>query len=144
MVSSACPCLALTYVSSATSLLQPVDLVALLGQARTANQDRGITGMLLYRDGNIIQVLEGEEDAVERTFSRISVDQRHRGVLVLQREQQPRRFFAQWSMGFRDVAGAAYGVEGYSRFLTEPVFRGLGDAAPAAAALLALFRDTMR
>ncbi len=144
MVSFASPCLALTYVSSATSLFEPEDLVGLLGQARSANQDQGITGMLLYRGGNIIQVLEGEESAVEQTFSRIAVDQRHRGVLVLQRDQQPRRFFAQWSMGFRDVAGAAYGIEGYSRFLSEPVSRGLGDSASAAFALLTVFRDTMR
>jgi hypothetical protein len=41
-------------VSSATDLLGTHELVALPSQSRAANERRGVTGMLLYRDGNIL------------------------------------------------------------------------------------------
>ena len=47
----------LTYVSTATTLMSVPELVAMLEEIRPRNRDRGLTGMLLYSGGNIIQVL---------------------------------------------------------------------------------------
>ncbi len=54
----------LVYVSSATRPFSGEDLRALLETCRKDNAELGVTGMLLYKDGNFMQVLEGDEDAV--------------------------------------------------------------------------------
>jgi hypothetical protein len=79
------------------------ELAEILRVARRHNPVNGITGVLLYRDGNFIQVLEGEPAAVEATFARIERDRRHRQVLVISREAQTERVFEHWAMGFRHI-----------------------------------------
>ena len=54
----------MVYVSAATAPLDADALLALLTRARDKNQRLGITGLLLYRDGDFIQLLEGEREAV--------------------------------------------------------------------------------
>ena len=135
--------LSLTYVSSATDLLSTEELVDLLAQSRAANERRGITGMLLYRDGNILQCLEGPEDAVRSAYDVISRDPRHRGVLVLVEEQVAERSFADWSMGFKDLSGTELAeVDGYSDFLRSGELDYLGDRAEPVFHLIQVFRDT--
>lgn len=138
--------LSLTYVSSATQLADAGALVGALEAIRPRNHERGITGVLLYRDGNIIQVLEGPDDAGERTFASIERDPRHRGVIVLLREQVEERAFPDWSMGFRDVSGVDLDREdGFTDFLRggdEPVRDG--RQGELVVSLLRTFRESMR
>jgi len=49
----------LVYVSSATELFSDTQLENLLLRSRQNNSTLGITGMLLYKDGNFMQCLEG-------------------------------------------------------------------------------------
>ncbi len=136
--------LSVTYVSSATRLLGEPELIDLLTSVRPKNDRLGLTGMLLYRDGNIIQTLEGPDDAVESTYATIAADSRHKGILMLINEQMSERRFPDWSMSFHQVSGPELEkLEGFSAFLkssgdqfgssTEPVYR-----------MLELFRDNMR
>ncbi|GAA1154816.1 BLUF domain-containing protein [Nocardioides aquiterrae] len=137
--------ISLTYVSSATDLLDTTGLVDLLVDVRPRNEERGVTGMLLYSGGNIIQNLEGPDDVVDATFASIERDPRHRGVLVVLREEVEERGFPDWSMGFRELGGAdLQGVSGFTDFLRRPVGSGLGDSSRAAYRLLELFRENMR
>lgn len=137
--------LSLTYVSSASQVLEVPDLVDLLEASRPRNEERGLTGMLLHSGGNIIQTLEGPEEAVEEAFAAIERDSRHHGVLVLLRDRIEERAFPDWSMGFREVGTAdLQGVAGYSDFLRRPFGSGLGDSTPAAYRMLEMFRDNMR
>jgi hypothetical protein len=139
------PVLSLTYVSSATTLLEESQLVELLTTVRPRNDALGITGMLLYRDGNIIQTLEGPAAEVERTFAHISRDPRHHGVLELLREEVAERRFPQWSMGFRNVGDVdVRSLEGYSTFLSEPAAQAFGGSTEPAYQMLRLFRENMR
>ena len=70
--------------------------------------------MLLYKDGNFMQALEGPDDAVRALFATIRSDERHRGVILLLEQQIEQRSFSDWTMGFqnlsdpslRDVPGA--------------------------------------
>ena len=115
----------LVYVSTATHLFSQAELVDLLAQARVKNQRLGVTGMLLYHDGNFMQVLEGEEAVVRELFACIERDPRHHGSIVLLEEHVDRqhpdhetRVFADWSMGFRNLADAdIQTVEGINDFL---------------------------
>lgn len=70
------------------------------------NKQRNITGMLLYADGNILQVLEGEKDTLLETYRAIQLDWRHRGVIVLMEKEIPARQFASWSMGYKQLGRA--------------------------------------
>jgi hypothetical protein len=57
--------------------------------------------MLLYRDGDFLQVLEGEEQAVRKACERIYDDKRHNTNLELDQSDIEERDFGQWSMGFK-------------------------------------------
>jgi hypothetical protein len=54
------------YVSSSTQLFTKSDLQILLQKARDRNTQLDLTGMLLYKDGSFMQVLEGKEEAVTK------------------------------------------------------------------------------
>lgn len=92
------------YVSAARHPFTPAELDALLEQSRANNRRDGVSGMLLYRDGDFLQVLEGPEEAVRRTYERIARDPRHVGVIVLDESEITQRSFGDWSMGFRRVS----------------------------------------
>jgi hypothetical protein len=135
--------LSLTYVSSASELLGPDDLLGLLAQSRESNQRRGITGMLLYRDGNILQCLEGPEPEVRSAYDAISRDPRHRGVLTLVEEEVAERSFTDWSMGFKDLSATEVGgLEGFNDFLRSGELDYLGDKAEPVFHLIKVFRDS--
>jgi hypothetical protein len=97
------PMFSVVYVSSAVKPFAQAQLLELLAGSRAANAQLGVSGMLLYKCGNFMQVLEGEESVVRRLLARIGADTRHRGVLVLLQQQQESRDFPEWSMGFRDL-----------------------------------------
>ncbi|KUF12058.1 BLUF domain-containing protein [Pseudoponticoccus marisrubri] len=90
----------LIYVSAARRLFSQEDLRALLGKARGNNAQNGIGGLLLYHDGSILQVLEGEEDEVRACFSRIRRDPRHGQVMCLFSAPVDQKLFPDWGMGF--------------------------------------------
>jgi len=94
-------------------------LVALLSEARNANADRDVTGLLLYREGSFYQVLEGSESAVMATFQDIEGDPRHKEVRVLFDGETDAREFADWQMGFLNLDGVDVDtLSGFSDFMT--------------------------
>jgi hypothetical protein len=112
----------LVYVSSATRPFSGEDLRVLLETCRKNNAELGVTGMLLYKDGNFMQALEGDEGAVRRLYERIAADPRHGGEITLQQGFAEGRQFSDWSMGFRDLdSPEARSDPGYSEFLNAPL-----------------------
>ena len=109
----------LAYVSTETEAFSQIDLVELLAVARGANAARGVTGLLLYREGCFYQVLEGNEFAVNKTFHDIERDPRHRDVQVLFKGEAESREFSDWQMGFLNLDGMeADALSGFSDFLS--------------------------
>jgi len=68
---------AISYVSSVNPNLTENDIQEVLHYTRNWNNDHGITGILLFSDGNFFQVLEGETDILKSLLSRIVKDKRH-------------------------------------------------------------------
>ncbi|MEM6801264.1 MAG: BLUF domain-containing protein [Bacteroidota bacterium] len=93
----------LLYLSSSSYLMNQEELLDILKKSRENNQYAGITGFMLYSEGNIIQLLEGQRDAVESLFSKISKDKRHFGVYCMLKEYSEKRDFPDWSMGFEHI-----------------------------------------
>ena len=133
----------LIYASSATKPFSEKDLLALLEISRRNNEPAGITGLLLYHDGNFMQVLEGEEPVVTATHARISKDPRHYGLLTLLQEPIEKRAFGDWSMGFRNLnSDEVRSTPGYSEFMNED-WRGrpMRETPQRAVRLLRVFRQ---
>ncbi len=79
-------------------------IAAILSSSVRHNLENGITGMLLYSQGNFLQVLEGERDKVEETYARICQDKRHHNTVMLTEEEVSERQFADWTMGYRQLS----------------------------------------
>lgn len=111
----------LIYLSIATQEFTTDELVDLLNVARTHNGEIGITGMLLYKDGRFMQILEGKKETVQSLFKKISNDPRHHKVVTLLEGPCEAREFPDWSMGFRSLDSADLSATpGYSEFLNRP------------------------
>jgi hypothetical protein len=112
----------LVYASEASHKTSKKDLLEILDQSRESNKRTDITGMLLFKDGHFLQVLEGEEESVRELFSRIARDSRHGKVRILAEGVRDRRSFVDWSMGFRDLSDPeARQIPGYSEFMNMPL-----------------------
>jgi hypothetical protein len=64
--------LSIFYASAAVRLLSESEIVELLEVSQTNNAREGVTGMLLYNNGNFIQVIEGPDTAVLSLYDKIS------------------------------------------------------------------------
>jgi hypothetical protein len=134
----------LTYVSSATTPLSALDLRGLLETCVRNNEGVGVTGMLLYKDGNFMQVLEGEEQRVRHMHRKLARDPRHRGLITLLQGETPEREFPTWSMGFRDLSAGTASREGYNEFLNLPLTGQEFQSDPTKAQkLLLTFKESM-
>jgi hypothetical protein len=67
--------------------------------ARTANEDGG-RARLLYCSQSFLQMLEGDPAALEETYGRISLDDRHNNLRLLMDTEMSSRMFPDWTMGF--------------------------------------------
>lgn len=87
------------------------DLIFLLNQSRSWNEEHGLTGMLLYLEGRFLgkvegrfmQVLEGTEWEVKQIFEKIKQDPRHHSLIILKQASTKYRNFETWSMGFKSM-----------------------------------------
>jgi len=86
----------IVYVSAETEPFTHEAIRKLLLKARHNNAEKGITGMLLYHQGSFLQLLEGEQSAVDE------------------------RTFADWSMGYADSTDPFFNsVEGLNDFFED-------------------------
>jgi hypothetical protein len=91
------------YRSRATQAPTPADLQVLLEQARTYNAQQQLTGLLLYSDGQFVQLVEGPEAAVRALYARIQADPRHTQVVTLRQGPGPQRWFADCHLAFGPI-----------------------------------------
>ncbi len=136
---------AVVYVSSATKHLEEHEILEILSVARRKNQELDITGMLLYRDGNFLQVLEGPAGAVESLVQKIKRDHRHQGLILMSRKNIDERQFGDWTMAFRNMSKDCAGIEGCSPFLASDFEDDeVGEESELVFRLLRRFKQDMR
>lgn len=137
----------LIYGSSATHEMTETQLLDLLNTAKSNNEEVGITGMLLYKGGNFLQVLEGEKEAVESLYNKIRKDPRHKSVMTIFVRPLKERVFGDWKMGFAnlDTLDVSAMPEGFSDFMLQSIEADAFEDEPAYAHIfLKNFRDLMR
>jgi Sensors of blue-light using FAD len=127
------------YASAAAVPFTEGALSTLLLRARANNERLGVTGLLLFHEGSFLQVLEGDQAALESLFSTISGDKRHDHIVKLLAREVADRQFAGWNMGFVSMSAIPKTLPGFSDYLRH---RGEPNAATdAATRVLSAFRD---
>lgn len=137
--------LSLVYASSAIKLLSDEALAEILRVSRTNNAQLDITGLLLYKDGNFIQVLEGPDENVRAVYQKIQRDPLHKSLMLLLEEPITERLFPDWSMGFQRVEHQTLDLPGFSPFLADDSLVDLfRQNRQRVARLLLAFRENIR
>ena len=88
------------YSSQATKPMTITGLEEILDDARTGNQARNVTGVLVYVDGVFFQIIEGDKDIVRKLMANIASDSRHRSVKVFYEAEVDVQAFESWSMAY--------------------------------------------
>jgi hypothetical protein len=133
------------YSSVATKPFTESELLELLTRSREANSKLGLSGMLLYKNGDFLQVLEGPEEVVRTMIRKIRLDPRHNCMLKLLEGDYAERQFPYWHMGFRNLDTAeAKNTPGYTEFLNTPLSVGLAADPTVCQRLLHLFKERER
>jgi len=132
------------YVSSTNWLLSRNELKELLSVARHNNASLGITGLLLYKGGNVMQVLEGETGKVETLLAKIFRDRRHSGAKILLQHSIDNREYKGWDMALSDLSNAYISTPEYEGNLADcPEPEAVGFHSKSAG-LLTMFAATIR
>lgn len=88
----------LLYRSTALQPPTERELGQLIRSSQLRNRALGITGMLVYENGQYLQSLEGPPDAMEQIWSSIRRDPRHCSIEILKQTLTPGRMFSGWDM----------------------------------------------
>lgn len=88
------------YISDSDLNNSQNDLKDLLRKAKTNNAKNQITGVLIYKSHNFLQVLEGEHKTVDITFKRICDDTRHHNIFKIIETPIEERYFEDYKLGF--------------------------------------------
>ncbi|MGD0987621.1 MAG: BLUF domain-containing protein [Candidatus Sulfotelmatobacter sp.] len=135
--------ISMVYLSTAVFPFSSQDLIDLLAKSRENNTALGVSGMLLFKENNFLQVLEGERGQVLKLFNKIKKDPRHRRVTTLSQEDIVQRDFPDWSMGFNNLSSIdASRPYGFTPFLETSLTVADFAADPSRAKkLLLLFKE---
>lgn len=109
------------YVSRAVKRYEAEELTQMLLAFRQKNSTDNITGLLLYDGrGTFLQLLEGPETAVDKLYKKISQDQRHSRVNILGEREIDKRYFPDWTMGYKNLSlEANINIKGFSNFMEQ-------------------------
>lgn len=98
----------LIYLSQATRPLSTKALTSLVEQARQANERQQLTGVLVYGNKRFIQLLEGEQAALEAAYARISQDPRHQHLYKVADYPLAARQFTECPLAFQALSPAQF------------------------------------
>ena len=92
----------IVYTSQALEQFNKRILLDLLHDARAFNKIDNITGVLMHRKGNFLQIIEGESENVANLLTRLLSDPRHNKIKIIVDSSVDRRLFSNWTMGCAD------------------------------------------
>lgn len=90
----------LIYQSKACHQFGTLHLFNLLTEARLRNKRMGITGHLLYLDGQFTQCIEGSSASIDALWESLQRDVRHHQIELMARYAITERRFPEWTMAF--------------------------------------------
>jgi hypothetical protein len=90
----------LIYQSKSSHEFGTLHLFNLLTEARLRNKRLGITGHLLYLDGQFTQCIEGTRASIDALWESLQRDVRHHQIELMARYTITERRFPEWTMAF--------------------------------------------
>jgi len=93
----------LIYISTALTENDPELFQQIATEASKSNKRRDITGLLLYYNGTILQIIEGDKADVTGLYEHIKEDARHKNPMIMDQKPIKMRQFPDWRMGFKPV-----------------------------------------
>jgi hypothetical protein len=133
---------AMVYGSAGFVPFVGADLRAALEASRSNKARLGVSGVLVYRDGNLLQVLEGAERAVHDVYRGIRADRRHLGCQTFLKRRASGRMFDGWTVALSADAGPRPSTGALDRLFREAREPG-ADNARAVAKLVEVFLRIM-
>jgi hypothetical protein len=93
-----------TYISEATTSSQKIDrdLSSIIEVSKNNNPQKGITGVLLHKNGKYMQIIEGEKSDIYSLMNIIKQDPRHTNIEILFDDPIKERGFIDWGMEYID------------------------------------------
>ena len=79
------------------------ELKKLLESSRLNNLKHHVTGVLIYFEGDFLQILEGMPEDVDRIFNKILKDSSHKDITKIVDQHHEERNFPDWLMGFSSI-----------------------------------------
>ena len=95
------------YTSTANVPLNRDIIAEILDVSHQNNDAYDVTGVLLCGGGHFIQVLEGEDDTVDKLCMAIEQDRRHRDFDIIFDEPIDERALSKWTMAYSELDRAA-------------------------------------
>lgn len=108
------------------------EIIDILNVSRVNNARLGVTGLLIYHEGSIIQILEGEKEVLYTLYNKIIKDTRHKAIIKVLDFSITERNFREWSMGFKQVSNENWSeLKGYLNLDNVDEFQQLRDSGNA-------------
>lgn len=86
------------YTSIASEDLPSGEIFKIVEKSASNNHENGLSGFLIFHQGQFLQILEGEEAAVEKLMDTLAHDSRHHSIHVVNQRHIPERSFPDWKM----------------------------------------------
>ena len=74
---------AIAYVSQVSENISEEEIDKILEKSEEYNKNNDVTGILLFSEGNFLQVIEGKKEIVDPLFDKIKADYRHQGLIII-------------------------------------------------------------
>lgn len=93
----------LIFFSTAKVAMTEDELTALGRECATNDLHVGITGMLLHKNGDFLQVIEGANSVIRDMYARILADPRHYNIRTIRDHSIDHRGFDGPAVGFKNL-----------------------------------------
>jgi diguanylate cyclase (GGDEF)-like protein len=93
----------LMYVSRCHTAMDDAALMDMLMSIQQYNRMNGISGCLVYQQGEFMQLLEGKQAVIQALCDKIRADTRHTDFCVVAEGPLHRRIFNEWGMVLRNL-----------------------------------------
>jgi hypothetical protein len=80
------------------------DINKLVLNANDHNSKNDLAGVLLFRGGIFLQLIEGDEKKLNELFEKIKTDSRHSNLVEIFNIPCKIRVFENWSMGYHEIS----------------------------------------
>ena len=87
------------YIYTSFIKHKPKSIDSLMSGFQENNRRHGVTGLLLYNNGNVIQLFEGPKEKTTQLYNNLLIDPRHVNFTLLLSEDIQERNFPDWEMG---------------------------------------------